>query len=139
MTEPHRCSQCGAVLAADVPSGLCSKCEPKVGSKGQPAENVVETSPWRSCFAAPKPEELGRRFPQLEIIELLGQGGMGAVCKARQPTLDRLVAVKVLPEQVAAGPAFAARFTREARALARIVVLPLPDFCTGRALGRQNR
>jgi tRNA A-37 threonylcarbamoyl transferase component Bud32 len=56
----------------------------------------------------------------LEILELLGQGGMGAVYKARQPTLDRVVAVKVLPPEAGRDPAFAERFQREARALARL-------------------
>jgi hypothetical protein len=45
---------------------------------------------------------------------------MGAVYKARQPTLDRLVAVKILPPAVASDPDFAQRFSREARALARL-------------------
>jgi serine/threonine protein kinase len=63
---------------------------------------------------------LARHFPHLEILELLGQGGMGAVYKARQTKLDRLVAVKVLPPEVARDPAFAERFTREARSLARL-------------------
>jgi tRNA A-37 threonylcarbamoyl transferase component Bud32 len=59
-------------------------------------------------------------FPKLEVLELLGQGGMGAVYKARQPKLDRLVALKVLPPEAARDSAFAERFTREARALARL-------------------
>jgi tRNA A-37 threonylcarbamoyl transferase component Bud32 len=63
---------------------------------------------------------LATLFPQLEIVELIGQGGMGAVYKARQPALDRLVAVKVLPPEAGRDPAFAERFTREARALARL-------------------
>ena len=63
---------------------------------------------------------MASRFPQLEILELLGRGGMGAVYKARQKGLDRLVAVKILPPEVGADPAFAERFTREARALARL-------------------
>jgi predicted Ser/Thr protein kinase len=71
-------------------------------------------------FAPPAPADLAPLFPQLEILELLGKGGMGAVYKARQPTLDRLVALKILPPSVAGDPAFAERFTREARALARI-------------------
>ena len=45
---------------------------------------------------------------------------MGAVYKARQPGLDRLVAIKILPPEVGRDPAFAERFTREARALARL-------------------
>jgi tRNA A-37 threonylcarbamoyl transferase component Bud32 len=68
----------------------------------------------------PAPAELALHFPQLEILALLGQGGMGAVYKARQKKLDRLVALKVLPPEVARDPAFAERFTREARSLARL-------------------
>ena len=45
---------------------------------------------------------------------------MGAVYKARQPALDRVVALKILPPQTAGGPGFVERFNREARALARL-------------------
>jgi tRNA A-37 threonylcarbamoyl transferase component Bud32 len=67
----------------------------------------------------------------LEILELIGQGGMGAVYKARQPALDRLVAVKVLPPEAARDPAFAGRFSQEARSLARLNhpnILTIYDF-----------
>ena len=74
----------------------------------------------KSAFVPPTVEQLARLFPQLEILELLGQGGMGAVYKARQPALDRLVALKILPPQSAKDPGFAERFNREARALARL-------------------
>jgi hypothetical protein len=63
---------------------------------------------------------LGHHFPQLEIIALLGHGGMGAVYKARQPKLDRLVALKIIRPEAAGDPAFAERFNREARMLARL-------------------
>jgi serine/threonine protein kinase len=74
---------------------------------------------------------LAPHFPELEIIELLGQGGMGAVYKARQRKLDRLVALKILPPEWGGDPAFAERFAREARALARLnhpQVVSVHDF-----------
>ena len=72
--------------------------------------------------SAPPPTsaDLARYFPELEILELIGRGGMGAVYKARQKQLDRLVALKVLPSSVSRDPAFAERFARESRALARL-------------------
>ena len=73
-----------------------------------------------SSPAPPSPAELAAEFPQLEIIELLGRGGMGAVYKARQRDLDRLVALKILRPGLDADPGFAERFTREARALAQL-------------------
>jgi tRNA A-37 threonylcarbamoyl transferase component Bud32 len=82
-------------------------------------------------FVAPLPADLAKRFPQLEVLELLGQGGMGAVYKARQAKLDRLVALKILPPEAGSDPAFAARFLREARALARLShphVVAVHDF-----------
>jgi serine/threonine protein kinase len=68
----------------------------------------------------PSPQELAGHFPQLDILELLGQGGMGYVYKARQKGLDRLVALKLLPQEVSTDRNFAERFAREARALARL-------------------
>ena len=59
-------------------------------------------------------------FPQLEILEYLGRGGMGAVYKARQPRLDRVVALKILARGKESEARFAERFEREARALARL-------------------
>ena len=56
-----------------------------------------------------------------QMLKLLGRGGMGAVYLARQTSLDRLVAVKVMLPKAAANPAFVARFTREAYAAAQMV------------------
>jgi serine/threonine protein kinase len=67
-----------------------------------------------------EPADLARHFPHLEILGLLGRGGMGVVYKARQRDLDRVVALKILPPPGNLDPAFAERFTREARALARL-------------------
>jgi len=65
--------------------------------------------------SAPVPEIAGYEF-----LALLGRGGMGMVYKARQTKLDRLVALKILPQETSGDSTFAERFTREARALARL-------------------
>jgi tRNA A-37 threonylcarbamoyl transferase component Bud32 len=80
--------------------------------------------------------ELAAVFPQLEILELVGEGGMGAVYRARQRKLERLVALKILSRELSADPAFAQRFLREAQALARLQhpnIVSLYDF--GEAAG----
>ena len=71
-------------------------------------------------FVPPTVEELGSKFPQLDILKFVGQGGMGAVYKARQKQLERVVALKILPPGIGEDPAFAERFTREAKALAKL-------------------
>jgi len=58
----------------------------------------------------------GSRLDPYEILAPLGAGGMGEVYRARDPRLDREVAVKVLPEAVAADPERLSRFQREAEA-----------------------
>ncbi len=68
----------------------------------------------------PLPDAIAEHFPQLQIVALLGQGGMGAVYEARQKSLDRLVALKVLLPDVDRDASFAERFDREARSLARL-------------------
>jgi tRNA A-37 threonylcarbamoyl transferase component Bud32/tetratricopeptide (TPR) repeat protein len=90
-----------------------------------------EPAEGKSVFAPPALEEMARLFPQLEIIELLGHGGMGAVYKARQPRLNRFVALKILSPEKQSDPQFAERFEREARALASLAhpnIVTIYDF-----------
>ncbi len=71
-------------------------------------------------FTPLTPAELTARFPNLEVTELLGKGGMGLVYKGRQPFLDRIVAIKVIRPDLRTDDAFQERFLREARALAKL-------------------
>ncbi len=90
----------------------------------------------RPRFPAPAIEELAGDFPQLEILGLIGQGGMGAVYRARQRHLDRLVALKILNPELGTDRSFAERFTREAQALAR---LSHPHLVTVHDFGHSSR
>jgi serine/threonine protein kinase len=107
------CPHCGRPLAADELREVCATCLLKAGLDS-------EAGRARPRFAPPTVGELTGLFAGLEIIEFIGQGGMGAVYKARQTALDRRVALKILPPQMADDPGFSERFTREARALARL-------------------
>ena len=139
MPAPRRCPQCGTAVRPDAPEGLCPECLLKeaMQSGSDLGQEPGLTGTYSPGSTPPGLEELAQQFPQLEILELLGQGGMGIVYKARQPRLDRFVALKILPEEAGRDPAFAERFTREARALARLThpgVVAVYDF--GQSDGR---
>jgi tRNA A-37 threonylcarbamoyl transferase component Bud32 len=109
------CPQCGTPLPTGALAGLCPTCLLKQGAA---ADTVTDGK--QPPFAPPPVAELAAKFPQLEILELIGKGGMGAVYKARQKELDRVVALKILPPGISDDPAFAERFAREAKALAKL-------------------
>ena len=73
----------------------------------------------------------GRQFGHYQIVAPLGEGGMAAVYKAYQPSMERYVAVKVLPRHMAASEEFVSRFRREAKLLAQLQhphILPVFDY-----------
>ena len=84
------------------------------------ALNTVSPSGDCPAWLPPEPEHLARLLPQYQIEGVLGCGGMGAVYKGMQAELDRPVAVKLLPAEVAADTGFVERFRREARTLAKL-------------------
>ena len=110
----NACPRCGVTLPLTATAGLCPRC--------LMAEAMVPTQADAESAAQPPlpPEQIAPHFPQLEILECLGRGGMGVVYKARQKTLNRFVALKLLAPERVGDTRFAERFTREAQALAAL-------------------
>ncbi len=74
---------------------------------------------------------IGRSLGQFRVVERIGAGGMATVFKAYQPTLDRYVAIKVLPAYHARDPIFVKRFEQEARSVAKLAhpnIVQIHDF-----------
>ena len=146
MPSADRCPRCGAVRELSAPDVPCPACLMQLGlaHDGTEPDDVAPESvavgaatasspaePGKAAETVPTPEEIAPCFPELEVLSLLGQGGMGAVYKARQRSLDRLVALKIIRPQSAHDPGFALRFAREARALARLnhpQIVAIHDF-----------
>jgi len=110
--RPAKCPQCGKELeyeSAVAGSIVCPNCHATLKAPGQ-------------VVPRPRPGDplIGQSLGEFEIVELLGRGGMGAVYKAQQASLDRLVALKVLPKRLAADASFVERFSREARSAAAV-------------------
>jgi len=75
--------------------------------------------------------QAGQTIGPYQIIQQIGQGGMATVYKAYQPAMDRFVALKILPRQLAESPEFMGRFRQEARTIARLEhahILPVHDY-----------
>ena len=116
------CPDCGTQFEAKVElRELCPRClMQRVMVESRDPSQESESTPRKPRFAVPEADELEPLFPQFSEFELLGVGGMGAVFRARQNSLDRTIALKILPRESGADPAFAERFAREARALAKL-------------------
>ncbi len=117
MKENVACPRCGTALPANAPEGLCPRC---LGGLNLATETVLTGEQPGPAQAPMAPAELAQHFPQLEILEYLGRGGMGVVYKARQKSLNRLVALKLLAPERVQDARFAERFAREAQALAQL-------------------
>ena len=74
----------------------------------------------RQSFTAPAPEALGKLLPTYDFECLIAKGGMGAVYRAKQRSLARAVAIKILPQEFGKDPQFRESFETEARAMARL-------------------
>jgi hypothetical protein len=116
MTTPKACERCGATFESSPNlDGLCAACLFKASLE---PEIVVTRGAERR--PAPAISALAPHFPDLEILEQIGHGGMGAVYRVRQKSLGRDAALKVLALDGESDPAFGERFEREARLLASL-------------------
>ncbi|MBX3418281.1 MAG: serine/threonine protein kinase [Pirellulaceae bacterium] len=117
----HRCQKCERELPADSPAGVCPQCvfglarNPK-SNEQTPTQDHSRTSP----VGFPSIDELNRALTNYRVENLLGMGGMGAVYRAFQPSLERQVALKIMSPRFADDPSFSERFAREAKTMARL-------------------
>src|SRR5438876_2356 len=135
---PRVCRKCRAEIFADAPEGLCTACLFETGLDLFTDNPVAEVDlsavasakaddPGREdCVVAPDRKRSARRakifadFGDYELLEVIGRGGQGVVYRARQKSLNRTVALKVIGLGHWATEAHLKRFRREAEAAARL-------------------
>lgn len=135
---PQNCAQCGKLIPDGLGGASCTACllqamdgEPQEIPPGQ-AHSMSDTAAMNAFGVAmnpgrakgwqpPRPEELQKMLPGYRVEKLLGRGGMGAVYRGVQSSLERKVAIKILPPGLGEhDPAFVQRFLNEARLMAKL-------------------
>src|SRR4030095_15430182 len=113
MTTAKRvCAECGATVFADAPQGVCSACLFRTGL-------ALLDDKDEKAFQ-PTTARMLKDFGDYEVLEEIGHGGQGVVYRARQKSLNRIVALKVIGLSHWATEVHVKRFRLEAEAAARL-------------------
>src|SRR5690349_14310564 len=118
-TSQGVCRECGGSIPADaLTMGLCPRCliatVAQFRRDGQPAPASAQRQRPADTFSC---QRVAAAFPEVEILEMLGQGGMGAVFRARHRKLGGVLAIKVMPVDEYSDPTVIERFLGEGRIL----------------------
>src|ERR1041385_2248720 len=139
MTTDQICPKCGTARAGNALQGLCPKCLGDLAfglSKSLSQEgNGSDFGGWRRLGDYELLEEIARGGMGVDLLEEIARGGMGVVFKARQQSLNRIVALKVLLNGPFSSDAFVRRFRTEAGAVA---ALRHPNIVTIFEFGEQH-
>lgn len=117
------CPRCQSVLPTGRQASDCPVCliQQAVNHDAQAVDTgFAATLATGGTTSAPAVADVAAHFPLLEILDVVGQGGMGTVFRARQKALNRIVALKILAQNLADQTGFAERFQREAQTLAQL-------------------